>query len=98
MISCNVKCIGSNQNFTKIKDWAARHGRHHAAREEVKKMKITTLTNFIVEQVNNQLATEDALGIVLKIGDLENEIKRVAPDLEIEDIDIEDFLMEYEED
>ena len=61
-------------------------------------MKVTTLTNFIAEQANNQLATEDALGIVLKIGDLENEIKRVAPDLEIEDIDIEDFLMEYEED
>ena len=61
-------------------------------------MKLTTLTNFIAEQVNNQLATEDALGIVLKISDLENEIKRVAPDLEIEDIDIEDFLMEYEED
>ena len=61
-------------------------------------MKVTTLTNFVSEQVIDQLDLDDSFDITMKFSDLENAINKVNPDLEIEDIELENFICEYEED
>ena len=61
-------------------------------------MKVTTLTNFISEQVIDRLDLDDSFDITMKFSDLENAINKVNPDLEIEDIELENFICEYEED
>lgn len=61
-------------------------------------MKVTTLTNFISEQVIDRLDLDDSFDITMKFSDLENAINKVNPDLEIEDIELENFICEYKED
>ena len=61
-------------------------------------MKVTTLTNFISEQVIDRLDLDDSFDITMKFSDLENTINKVNPDLEIEDIELENFICEYKED
>ena len=61
-------------------------------------MKVTKLLGFIAKHITGQFPPKDAYVIALKFSELKKEIKKANPDWEIETIDIEDFLMEYEED